>query len=753
MKYLLILTLLLIRLGVYGQDSEIFTWLKWDATTGYKVETRLESIGVELRDPVADKVLKNRADIESCGWRFISNKFIETPPRDGGKRMVFHVTNLPLGRHAIYIRFHGRPRNTGETWWYLTFMGTGNGIGGGNRDEIPKEWRLIPGTPSKACRIIDGTGGYDENNIWEYHLATIGSDKSPTDSVSFGFARYVWSQLARIGEIRIESYPDLKAPETLRENSLNVKMQNLFIPDDIEKSYGVKITSGAVKIRPIRFDELKSEQLENEINLQLAKNEYENAQAIIFSKTKDLKNIQYKLSQPLKNANGLEFAGKITVNPVGFVVVNNADIKNNGYWPDPILDYADKLELIPRGILQPIWVNVYADKDAAPGVYKGTLRIKPAIEPGTDIPITVTVRNFTLPDISYFKTAFSSPHLDYMAKYKFCPGSIYGWDANFDNYWPNLAALKTPALNLEYLNPKEMDQKTKMPDQKYIEKLIKNINERLKAAEHYGLRQSCYIYGFDECYDEWIPAMKEISTILKKSYPEIKILSTAHREWYGDNSIKDIEWWCPRLDTYAPRHQQAVEARKRGRQVWTYVCNSPVKPYPNVFVASNSAISQRLMLGFMAQAYQWDGFLYYCTIRGWNASPGITGGQFTNWVDTFKDDFDGQLYAPTPDNNQPAWMKNIAKLVAGKRPLPGIRMENFRDGLEDYDYMQIAKRIANSKKLSPSLQNKWEELKPYYDLNNEVIRSATQYTQSYVKVQELRNKFADFIEAASNDKE
>src|SRR5579872_69177 len=55
---------------------------------------------------------------------------------------------------------------------------------------------------------------------------------------------------------------------------------------------------------------------------------------------------------------------------------------------------------------QPIWVEVRVPRDAAPGEYKGTITVTAEGENPIDVPVTLTVWDFVLPDTPTLRTNF-----------------------------------------------------------------------------------------------------------------------------------------------------------------------------------------------------------------------------------------------------------------------------------------------------------------------------------------------------------
>ena len=78
---------------------------------------------------------------------------------------------------------------------------------------------------------------------------------------------------------------------------------------------------------------------------------------------------------------------------------------HNKHYPD----IAVPLELVPTfsiapGQSQSIWSDIYIPASTPPGKYSGTLTVKEGNAIAYQIPVTLTVRNFTLPDVPTIKT-------------------------------------------------------------------------------------------------------------------------------------------------------------------------------------------------------------------------------------------------------------------------------------------------------------------------------------------------------------
>ncbi|MEO3795433.1 DUF4091 domain-containing protein [Nonomuraea sp. B10E15] len=126
--------------------------------------------------------------------------------------------------------------------------------------------------------------------------------------------------------------------------------------------------------------------------------------------------------------------------------------------------------------------------------------------------------------------------------------------------------------------------------------------------------------------------------------------------------MRDVPWYDPQ--TTAERHAQ-------GREAWWYLHAGNVNPTPNMFVGYDPG-QLRTLLGPMAHQAGVDGFLYYRVDR-WYGHPILDDGPLSTWDPRTWNTYagDGSLLYPGRDG-----------------PIPSIRLENVRDGLEDYNLLE-----------------------------------------------------------------
>ena len=135
-------------------------------------------------------------------------------------------------------------------------------------------------------------------------------------------------------------------------------------------------------------------------------------------------------------------------------------------------------------------------------------------------------------------------------------------------------------------------------------------------------------------------------------------------------------------------------------------------------------------MGAQSVKYRPDGFLYYQTVI-WNSKKCIESGPFTSW-----DPRSWRNY-----NGDGSWVC----AGPGGRPVPTIRLENFRDGMEDFAYAKIleAKLASRGDK-----NDVWsEKAKKLLSVPSEVVDTLSNFSDDPAVLYRWRDEMADLIES------
>jgi hypothetical protein len=501
--------------------------------------------------------------------------------------------------------------------------------------------------------------------------------------------------------------------------------------------------------------------LARQASLSLARNERAALQVIVMPCEHGLRHVSVRVSD-LVTAGGARFeARNVASPPVGYVrtkAVPPYGSSHVGWWPDPILDFMRAVD-VARGDAQAFWVRVHAPKGQPAGLYRGKLEVLVGGQPLYRFDLAVRVYPFTLPERSplnmaiTFWPSYFEPNraggwqegiyrdaswqkhrlqwADFLADYYITYDSLYsfkGWSPDFEvlDHLHREGRLGTFNLGYYSIMPEKVEERAA-----WEADVVQRIAEPYRKAKELGLLEHAYIYGCDENPKELFPGVERAAEFLKQRFPGAMIMTTTYDESFGTSSvIRSIDAFCPLTPSF--NAGLAAKARAAGRQVWWYTCCGPHHPYCNTFV-EYPAIDGRILMGAQAAKYRPDGYLYY-QIGIWNGKP-ITSGPFTDWDPRSWTDYhgDGSWTCAGPDGT----------------PLATVRLENFRDGLEDYAYVRIleeAIRIVEARRSPGARQKAWlVKARAAVDVPSVVVKSMTEYTHDPAVIYAWRNRVGALI--------
>jgi hypothetical protein len=650
------------------------------------------------------------------------------------------VKNLYPGRQSVSVQYHCRPRAHGSNWGFQTQAKLAGQEKFAFLDHVNGE-------------LIAGLGGPDISSLYQMSLGEIGTGEKPRDAVELTLQRWIWSKQSRIRAIRIVTEPSLTATQTLQptplNNAIRRRLGELAPRDQAGRpSWGAAVIPSTVKVKPksFRFGGLTPEAMRDSAELSACRNERESFQILLFNCQGPLEDVTWSVS-PVTGPDGepTEEIGVLAA-PVGYVqqLLDPYTVDTYGYMPDAILPFMDKLS-VATGDARTLWVRLAVSSEAAPGVYRGAVTVTPSGKPPFVAPFTLRVWDVELPNFSYLPVVICTgatlpggpeaqfaPEMDYRIN----PSNIYGWNDEYFGLLEKWAEMGVRAVNLHYIWKKMIDPETKMPTEEQLQTWCDEIGERYAACKAAGLGDAAYVYMFDEGKPEWYPALRAVSDAIRARFPDLTILTTAQVTDFGvETDMEAIDAWCPNAWGRYRDPNLADRVHALGDQAWWYTCNSPRPPQANVHI-DNLGMETRMLLGLRSWAYRVDGFLYYMTRSSFKYYDPIESGPYSDWVLRGKRSYgDGQLYQKT----------------TGSKPLPSIRMECIRDGLEDYDLLAIASACCDAleaagKDVNPRMRQRIRDLRRVP--NDYVGVDLRDYCRDADALAKLRQDLGEYVEAA-----
>ncbi len=581
---------------------------------------------------------------------------------------------------------------------------------------------------SSGCEVASSRG-HGETIQWDWLDAT---DSRP-------------AQLRLVGEARNEGHGEGRDEGRL---DLTIPMAITQRPENpVRKGY---VVWGENSMRKVYPTEHPPADRSSELAISLARNESEGAQVSITSADRlPLGKVRVSIG-PLTTERGDVFpADAVTTHLVGYIYVetpsSHRDAPRGGNWCPEVLLPMRPFDVV-GGRTQTVWVNVHASDAVVPGTYRGRVTVAPADAPATELPISIRVRRFALPRSPRMKTAFAMMDgftraaygeitpalrrqcLDLMLSHRLNPDDISRTDppAVEDLLYARSRGLN--AFNILNLVPRPRGKplwtcyaELKDYPADFHDELARRLDEYVVELRRHGLSKLAYFYGFDERGSDYDELIKGICQFLKRRYPEIHTFTTARYMYQKRRTTPPeyqdyMDWYCPLTSVYDPELSQRL--RQQGKQVWWYVCCGPQYPYANFAALDYPSIEGRL-LGWMTYGFQADGLLFW-HVNLWHPNRIIQGDDpYLDWKPACIANMtgDGCLTYPTTSG-----------------PVSSIRLENIRDGLEDYDYLAMLADVRG-----------YDVAKSYVD---RLVKTMTDFSRDPALLTALRAEIADQIEQA-----
>ena len=276
------------------------------------------------------------------------------------------------------------------------------------------------------------------------------------------------------------------------------------------------------------------------------------------------------------------------------------------------------------------------------------------------------------------------------------------------------------------------------------------IQEHLRQK---GWLDEAFVYWFDE------PAPKDYAFVnngfakLKAAAPGITRMLTEQVE---PALVGGPDIWCPVSHHY--EHESAEKRRQHGEKFWWYVCTGPKAPYCTLFIDHPGTelrvwlwqTWQRRIAGILVwQSNYWTSSAAYpdadhpqnpyADPMGWRSGYSTPKGEKRPWGNG-----DGRfIYPPLAA----AEGRPNSPVLEG--PVDSIRWEMLRDGIEDYEYFTMLRRLVEAKanKLDAGQKEQYAAL---LDVPDEVTTDMTTFTKDPAPMEKRRDQVARAIGVLGN---
>ncbi len=492
---------------------------------------------------------------------------------------------------------------------------------------------------------------------------------------------------------------------------------------------------------------------EAKLTFNTVKNEYESHQLLI-SATKDV-NAYYLESSDLKCGDNVLSKENITVYNEKYVKVAEAAYGSYSH-PDALIPIDTAMiygELkIAANQNAALWVTVYVPAETPAGVYEGTFKL--TVENGSmDIPVQVTVNDYTLPDTTSGQTLFSWRYdrvapgemdssiemmetyyeffLDYRVSLQSLPLESQTREEIVDKltkYYDTLSTYtiipepgEVPGGGTISDGSKEMIYAIASisgPEKNYFEKAMLYVVDEPDLTDPEKRAYTLTMIGYvntmlQECVDtiaadttgtydsfksieNWENSIMDIPNIMPLVAESGSYLVQNSETEDAKAIIEAFNTICPTFDVYNGQLADKLVAlchEKGIENIWWYGCTGPRAPFGNYHIGDKNLLGARTYSWVQAK-YGIEGNLYWDAAAYTDENPLY----FNQYINVYEQPFRG-THTAWPAGDGFLSYPGAAYGIYG--PLPSVRLMSLRDGMEELEMLL-------------ALEKQYEELEAEY---------------------------------------
>ncbi|UCF35301.1 MAG: DUF4091 domain-containing protein [Acidobacteriota bacterium] len=432
--------------------------------------------------------------------------------------------------------------------------------------------------------------------------------------------------------------------------------------------------------------------LSRQVDLRMARNEYESFQIVLLPAGKPLTDVQVRV-EDLRSNEGSHVISRDNIeifHQIEQFVQPSLGTANDwvGWIPDALDPISGSFDTGPEET-KPLWVTVHVPPNAPAGEYRGSLRVKPENGREQVITLALHVQDFQIPITGQFRT---QGHL-----------SLEGLEDWYrEDYSPEVRRNFYRQLLRHRMTPTSQYSARLSPDPADIPWILeqggnviliggfsgRDLDEEIIGPAYDWLVENdaidqAIIYIGDETND--FEGMKGKARTIRRKWPKLRIMIGGSKPRPEIVGFMDV--WDPITyggDVYDFDPVSTQEAIARGEEMFWYTCVGPKMPFANVY--NDHPLTAIRALWWQAWKYGVTGFEYWW-YNWWQ--PNLELSRIDPpWPRSKADTWNSRSFE---------WANGDGLLVypgPGGTALPSIRLSVMRDAIEDWEVLFLLKRAA-----------------------------------------------------------
>lgn len=424
-----------------------------------------------------------------------------------------------------------------------------------------------------------------------------------------------------------------------------------------------------------------------------------------------------------------------------YLVGTSSSVGATGYWPDAIVPIQRPFSMAAQYDVvrnRPLWVDLFIPSNTQAGTYQGEIEITQNGKSIRKLQLKVNVYDFSLPERTSLITYINVSRYQ-IAEFYHKPGDskeisnltqIY-YDKLFENRmepWfndmlsPNVE-LKNGKLKVTFDHERYLYYMNTLQTKRVLlNTLPGNLDRQIKAlpfTEEYNNIVKSYLSQVEAYFDKngWHDrlvfnspideprSMKEYENtrkwgqLVKDATDNVPFLATRtpvppkdHPEWGSlQGYVTNYSVHGNHLNDPAIEQIIRDEKSKGGEITWYVSCDQRY-PQPNYFI--DAPAMDLIMIPWITAKYKMDGILYWA-INWWSetANPWLNANTFHSGFLCSQGSIlngEGSLWYPGEYVERYTGQPNV------NGPVSSIRFELLREGIEDYEYLNMLKTLGDN---------------------------------------------------------
>jgi hypothetical protein len=273
---------------------------------------------------------------------------------------------------------------------------------------------------------------------------------------------------------------------------------------------------------------------------------------------------------------------------------------------------------------------------------------------------------------------------------------------------------------------------------------VSEYRKTLDEIQKMGMEDDVYFYGIDELsghLGKALPAARQAHEVLSKNFPSLRTMQTS----FPIPEIRQLfNVWIPLMDSFVEPSELALlkDVRKESRELWWYAADLPLHPLPNFFL-DYPVFDSRIVMT-LTYKYKLDGILYWAINREWKTNLSIRD----QWPDA---EWKPYIYHVSLGyRKQRNGMGNLIYPAKNGGLYASLRLENVRDGLEDYEYLKLLETMADQLEKTKGTIPEVTAARELLTVPDEVAVSVNQYNSDPAALMRYREQIAAMIDRIRN---